>query len=282
MHHPWQVILIRIYFFMVSRFFPSLAVASAHKLFHRPVNTKRKNAKEKKVPAPQSFIINLDGDIQLQAYRWGDTAHPTILLVHGWSTTARSMSNFLDILLKNNYQVVSYDALRHGSTRGKLSDLAGWADSVQSVMQHIGPVECIVAHSFGGLAVTVASKLGLDTQKLVLVAPIHNITWVADHFAEHLGIPLDIVRKMRDYTWKNNEKNFLKYGTDWNDIVRSKLHVPTLIIHDNQDREIGIEHSKLLCKTWPWATLRPTDGLGHRKILDDDKVAEALLTFIQT
>lgn len=281
MHHPWQVTLIRIYFFIVSRLFPSLAVASAHKLFHRPVNTKRKNTKEKKVPASQKFIITLDGGIQLQAYRWGDTAHPTVLLVHGWSTTTRSMSNFLDILLKNNYQVVSYDALRHGNTRGKLSDLAGWADSVQAVMKHIGPVECIVAHSFGGLAVTVASKLGLDTKKLVFVAPIHNITWVADHFAKHLGIPLDIVKKMRDYTWKNNEQNFLKYGTDWYDIVKSDLHVPTLIFHDNQDREIGIEHSKLLCKTWPWATLKPTDGLGHRSILDDEDVAGELLTFIK-
>lgn len=281
MYHLWQVALIRIYFSIISRFFPSLAVISAHKLFHRPVKTKRKNANEKKVPSPQKFIITLDENTQLQAYRWGDPSHPTVLLVHGWSTTARSMSNFIDILLKNNYQVVSYDALRHGNTRGKLSDLAGWADSVQAVIQHIGPVECIVAHSFGGLAVTVASKLGLDTQKLVLVAPIHNIIWVTDHFAQRLGIPLAIVRKMRDYTWKHNEQNFLKYGTDWEDIVRSKLHIPTLIFHDNQDREIGIEHSKLLCKIRPWATLKPTDGLGHRKILDDEKVAEALLRFIK-
>ncbi len=281
MHHPWQVTLIRIYFSIVSRFFPSLAVVSAHKLFHRPVNSKRKYSNERKVQDPVKFIITLDESTQLQAYRWGKNTEPIVLFVHGWSTTARSMSYFLEILLKNNYQVISYDALRHGDSKGNLSDLAGWANSVQTVMKSLGPVECIVAHSFGGLAVTVASKLGLETKKLILVAPINNIIWVADNFAKHLGISLNIVKKMRDYTWKNNEQNFLKYGKDWEDIVRSDFHVPTLIFHDKQDREIGIEHSKLLCKTWPWATLKPTDGLGHRSILDDEEVAEELLMFIK-
>lgn len=281
MHHPLLVALIRIYFAVVSRLFPSLAVASAHKLFHRPVNSKRKYNNEKKVQDPEKFIIPLDESTQLQAYRWGKNTEPIVLLVHGWSTTARSMSHFLEILLKNNYQVISYDALRHGDSKGSLSDLAGWANSVQTVMKSIGPVECIVAHSFGGLSVTVASKLGLETKKLILVAPINNIIWVADNFAKHLGISLNIVKRMREYTWKNNEQNFLKYGKDWEDIVRSDFHVPTLIFHDKQDREIGIEHSKLLCKTWPWATLRPTDGLGHRSILDDKEVAEELLMFIK-
>lgn len=281
MHHPLLVALIRIYFAVVSRLFPSLAVVSAHKLFHRPVNSKRKYNNEKKVQDPEKFIISLDESTQLQAYRWGKNTEPIVLLVHGWSTTARSMSHFLEILLKNNYQVISYDALRHGDSKGSLSDLAGWANSVQTVMKSIGPVECIVAHSFGGLSVTVASKLGLETKKLILVAPINNIIWVADNFAKHLGISLNIVKRMREYTWKNNEQNFLKYGKDWEDIVRSDFHVPTLIFHDKQDREIGIEHSKLLCKTWPWATLRPTDGLGHRSILDDKEVAEELLMFIK-
>jgi pimeloyl-ACP methyl ester carboxylesterase len=281
MYHSLLVVLIRIYFAVVGRLFPSLAVTSAHKLFHRPVNSKRKYTNEKKVQDPEKFIITLDESTQLQAYRWGKKTAPIVLLVHGWSTTARSMSNFLDILLQNNYQVISYDALRHGESKGSLSDLAGWANSVQTVMKNIGPVECIVAHSFGGVAVTVASKLGLETKKLVLVAPIHNIIWVADNFAKHLGISLNIVKKMRDYTWNHNEQNFLKYGKDWEDIVRSEFHVPTLIFHDKQDREIGIEHSKLLCKTWPWATLKSTDCLGHRRILDDEKVAEELLMFIK-
>jgi len=281
MHHPLQLKLIRFYFTMVTHLFPSLAVYSAHRLFHYPVNSKRKNRNEITLPNAQKFDIPLYGDTTLQGYRWGNESHPIVLLVHGWSTTARSMTHFADILLKNNYQVISYDALRHGQSKGKFSDLSSWADSVQAVMKHIGEVECIVAHSFGGLAVTVASKLGLETKKLVLVAPIHDIISVADNFAKHLNIPLEIAQKMRTYTWNHNETNFSKYGTNWHDIAISNFQVPTLLFHDKQDKEIGIEHSKQICKMWPWASLVTTEGLGHRIILDDDGVAKEMLEFIQ-
>jgi len=281
MHTKVQLTLIRIYFTLLSRLFPFLAVASAHRLFHYPVNTKRKNRNEVALPAAYIFDITLYDDLTLQGYQWGNNDHPTVLLVHGWSTTSRSMSHFTDILLKHNYQVISYDALRHGESKAKHSDLASWADSVRAVMKHIGPVECIVAHSFGGAAVTVASKLGLATRKLVFVAPIHDISSVADNFATHLHIPLNIVKEMRYYTWEQNKTHFEKYGTNWQDIVISDFHVPTLLFHDKEDKEIGIEHSEQICKMWPWATLVPTEGLGHRKILDDEGVAERLLAFIQ-
>lgn len=281
MHNRVQLTLIRIYFTLLSRLFPSLAVASAHRLFHYPVNTKRKNRNEVALPAAHTFNIPLYDDLTLQGYRWGNTDHPIVLLVHGWSTTSRSMSHFTDKLLKHNYQVISYDALRHGNSKGHFSDLAGWADSVRAVMKQIGPVECIVAHSFGGAAVTVASKLGLETQKLVLVAPIHDISSVADNFATHLHIPLEIVKEMRTYTWEQNKTHFAKYGTNWRDIVISDFHVPTLLFHDKEDKEIGIEHSEQICEMWPWARLVPTEGLGHRKILDDEGVAEGMLAFVQ-
>jgi pimeloyl-ACP methyl ester carboxylesterase len=281
MHHPLQVKLIRFYFALVSPLLPSLAVYSAHKLFHSPVNSKRKNQNEKEVQPPEKFFVYLDEETRLQAFRWGQKHNPIVLLIHGWSTTTRSMTNFLDLLIKHNYQVISYDALRHGKSGGKFSDLAGWADSVHAIMENIGEVECIVAHSFGTAAVTVASKLGLKTKKLAFIAPIADMSAVAHKVGKHLGIPMEIIDKMHAHTWKHNEKSFTKYAKDWETLLHSNFHIPTLIIHDKEDREIGIEHSELLCQRWPWAKLISTEGLGHRKILDDDTVATSVLTFIQ-
>ena len=87
---------------------------------------------------------------------------------------------------------------------------------------------------------------------------------------------------MWHYTWEQNEVQFSKYGTNWHDIVISDFHVPTLLIHDTDDREIGIEHSKQICEMWSWAKLVTTNGLGHRKILNNDGVAKEMLHFIQT
>jgi len=281
MHSDLQLKFIRFYFAVTSFLFPSLAVYSAHKLFHYPVNSTRKNHNERTLPKSEHFDIPLYEGITLQGYQWGKKSDPKVLLVHGWSTTSRSMSHFTEALLKANYQVLSYDALRHGNSKGTFSDLSSWADSVQAALKVIGPVECIIAHSFGGAAVTVASKLDLKTEKLVLIAPIHDISAVADNFAGHLNIPLSIVEQMRTYTWDHHKANFEKYGKNWKDILNSSFHVPTLIYHDSEDKEIPIIHSELLCQKWPWAELRPTHGLGHRTILDDDDIVEGVLTFIQ-
>ncbi len=282
MHNTLQLLLIRFYFTIVSRLFPSLAVVSAHKLFHYPINTNRKNHHEKKLPQAKHITIPLYKNISLQGYKWGKETDPIVLLVHGWSTTGRSMSHFTDLLLKNNYQVVTYDALRHGRTKAKLSDLANWADSVQTVLKHIGGVECIIAHSFGCAAVTVASKHALLTNKLIFIAPIHNVVSVANNFARHLHIPPKIVKSMLSYTWKQNKKGFEKYGKDLEDIFDSTFHVPTLLFHDRHDREIGIEHSHALCQKWKWAKLIQTTGLGHRTILDNKMVVEKAVEFIKT
>ncbi|KYJ87276.1 alpha/beta hydrolase [Sulfurovum riftiae] len=281
MYHPMQYKLIRGYFTCLNALSPDLALYSAYRLFHRPVNPKRRNRNAKPLPPAESFFVPMDDDRAIQAYRWGPKEAPAVLLVHGWSTNPESMSHFASLLLENGYRVFSYDALRHGRSSHTFSDLADWADSVRAVMASIGPVECIIAHSFGGAAVTVASKLGLETKKLVLVSPIHDIRTVVRNFAVHFGIPSEIVERLSDYTWHKNAERFSKYGKDWSDIVTSAFHVPTLIFHDEADREIGIEHSRHLCQKWPWAELHTTKGLGHRRILDDETVAKEILRFIR-
>lgn len=281
MHGKLELILIRLYFAITSRLFPSLAVISAHRLFHHPNKTKKNNPNEKPLPKAKKFTIELYEDVTLQGYKWGDKNHPIVFLVHGWSSTSKSMSHFTDLLLKHNYQVISYDAIRHGQSNGKLSDLASWADSVQAILNHVGEVECIIAHSFGCAAVTVASNLGLSTKKLVFIAPIHNVNTILKRFGEQLGVPSNILERMKQYTWQYNKQRFEIYGKDLEDIFHSKFHVPTLIFHDSEDKEVNIENAKELCQKWSWAVLRTTHGLGHRRILYDAKVVEETIEFIQ-
>ncbi len=282
MHSQWQLKLIRFYFFLLSILFPKLAVYSAHKLFHYPVNTTRKNRDEVPLPKAEQFTITLYDDWILQGYRWGRKEVPQVLLVHGWSTTSRSMSLIIHSLLKQGYSVISYDAPRHGKSQKKFADLATWADAVRASLEEVGRVECIVAHSFGAAAVTVASKLGLQTKRLVFIAPIHDISSVADKFAVHFGIKKELIKNMRNYTWQTNKKHFGKYGKNWQNIVQSNFCVPTLLFHDKDDKEIGIEHSRQILKMWPCAKLITTEELGHRSILDDKKVVKDLLNFLSS
>jgi len=280
MHTNWQKKLICIFFKLISHIAPAFAARCAYRLFHYPVDTQRKHWNEKPLPTPKYFTVSLgDGNI-LQCYAWGDEHAPAVLLVHGWSTNARSMSHLVDALLQKGYRAVSYDALRHGKSKAKRADLADWAKSVQAVLAHIGHVRCIAAHSFGAAAVTVASKQGLDTDKLLFFAPIHDVVSVSNDFANELCIPDPIVKMMRQYTWEKNRDAFESFGKDWDDLFHTTLQLPTLIFHDINDKRIPIAHSKKLCSQWPSAILVKTKGLGHRKILDDEKVIEQSCRFI--
>ena len=190
------------------------------------------------------------------------------------------MSHLIDALLQRGYRVVSYDALRHGKSKAKRADLADWAKSVQAVLAHIGHVQCIAAYSFGAAAVTVASKQGLDTDKLLFFAPIHDVVSVSNDFANELCIPDGVATLMRQYTWHKNRENFESFGKSWEDLFHTTLRVPTLIFHDINDKRIPITHSEKLSSRWPWTILVKTEGLGHRKILDDESVIEQSCRFI--
>jgi len=281
MIHPLVLKLIRIYFKVTSRFFPKLATKSAYRLFHMPMLTKRRESEEKLAEKADKWYIQVDEFTTLQAYRWGKKENPLVLIIHGWSSSATGMSLCISTLLKNNYQVVSYDAINHGGSRGSVSDLCSWAKSVSAVVESLGEVECIVAHSLGAASVTLASNLGLESNKIVLISPMNDANAVTDRFGNYFGISLDIIHNMREYTWKLNRGFIDLYGKDWKDILVSDFHVPTLIIHDKNDEEISINDSKILLKTWNWAKFIETKGLGHRKILYSRKVMSDIVDFIK-
>jgi len=41
------------------------------------------------------------------------------------------------------------------------------------------------------------------------------------------------------------------------------------VLHDRRDAEVPFAHGAALAAAWPGAALRPSDGLGHRRILRD-------------
>ncbi len=56
-----------------------------------------------------------------------------------------------------------------------------------------------------------------------------------------------------------------------------RMTVPLLVLHDPEDREVPFEEGAELARSWPGAELRRMSGLGHLRILRDERcVAEAV------
>lgn len=271
---------IRLFFKVSSQIAPFLAVRVAERLFTTPFYSKRRDIEHELLESAERFTIPMDENIKLAGYRWGKETDPIILLVHGWTATATCFVHFIGPLLERGFQVISYDAIAHGETSGISVSLTEWADTVMAAMENTGKVYCIMGHSLGAGAIVIASSLKLETDKIVLISPVSDIYKVTDQFAEALSIPKRIIEKAHQYAWKKYYKSVSKYGNNWNEVFDSKFKVPTLIIHDENDKEIDISNSRELVEQWPWAEFMETKRLGHRRIILNPDVIDRTLKFI--
>jgi pimeloyl-ACP methyl ester carboxylesterase len=55
--------------------------------------------------------------------------------------------------------------------------------------------------------------------------------------------------------------------------------MPALVVHDAADRVVSIEHGRSLAAALPKARLLQTNGLGHRRILDDSTIVQSVVAF---
>jgi pimeloyl-ACP methyl ester carboxylesterase len=59
------------------------------------------------------------------------------------------------------------------------------------------------------------------------------------------------------------------------------LRIPLLVIHDRTDREAPFAGGEALARSWPGARFMATEGLGHTRILWDEKVVSAATAFLR-
>lgn len=279
--NPYLLTLLRLFFRISSRITPPLAVHVAAKMFTTPTGKRHRSDFEQEIlRKAERFTIPYQARLELSAYRWGDKSAPLVLLAHGWTGQASSLSHFIDPLLAKGFQVVAYDGLAHGASPGKTANLIEWTECVMAAMNKLQEVHCIIGHSLGAGAIFIASSAGLNTQKLVLLAPLTDIVSMTDVFARYLAIPAKTIKAMRDTIAKKYQQQISKYGSNWEDIFLSRFQVPTLLIHDKQDKEVDWSNSNHIANLWPWAKFISTTGLGHRRILNNREVVEMVSEFV--
>lgn len=254
--------------------FPELGAALAERMFLTP----RRDASTAValIDARASFIEH-KGRI-IATWRWGDPAAPAVLLAHGWSGNAAQMRGFAFPLLRAGYRVVTYDQPAHGISQGRLTGLPDFADVMGEVIQHHGDVEAVIGHSLGASAAALAlSWKKAQFRKLVLVSPPSDLVRHSRRFARWHWIPEPVRRSMQAAIEE-------RYGVRWDDLDAGKLapqlSAPALVIHDRDDRVIPWTQGANLARLWPGARLLLTDGLGHRRILEDEGVTRAAADFI--
>ena len=217
-------------------------------------------------------------DSHLAAYAWGQG--PTVLLVHGWSGRGSQLGAFVEPLVAAGHRVVAFDLPAHGRTPGRRTNALVATEAVLRVGEELGPLHGVIAHSFGALCTTLALRDGLDAGRVAYVAPASGANQAVRGFARQFGLSWSA-------EWGLRGEMERRFGPEiWPRfsarVCAPRLNVPALIVHDLDDAEVPYREGQLLAHSWPGARLVTTAGLGHRRILRDERVIGEILELFRT
>jgi pimeloyl-ACP methyl ester carboxylesterase len=256
--------------------FPELAGAWAERLFLTPPRAGGAAAALDLIDARASFIEHRGR--QIATWRWGGNDAPAVILAHGWGGHAAQMRAFVFPLLKAGFRVIAYDQPAHGVSEGKLTGLPDFAEVLSEVAWHYGAAHAFIGHSLGAAAGALALANGKARfERAVLISPPADLVGYSRRFARWYWMP----EAVRDAMQNAIEE---RYGMLWQDLevarLAPRLSAPALVIHDREDRHVPWTQGARVAQLWPGARLMSTDGLGHRRILEDETVAGAAADFI--
>ncbi len=260
-----------------DRFAPAWTTRGALRLFFTPLPWKL--ASRRPLPAPWHVTRWPFEGVKLAAHcRNGlSPGRPLVLLVHGWAGSAAQMRPLADALAAAGFDPVLLDFPAHGHSGGWRATLPQFARAIFAAASRLGPLHAVVAHSLGALAALHAGASGLPVQRLALIAPSAPPAQFMAWFAESFGLPVAIGGRMQAHIERREGVLLAEYEPGW---LGPRLQQPTLLLHDEADRVAPFAASRRLAEAIPSLRLQTCEGLGHRRILNDEKVAAAIAVYL--
>lgn len=215
---------------------------------------------------------------KIQCYSWGHG--PVILVVHGWAGRATQFRKIIAALVDENYRVVGFDGPAHGKSEGRSTNIVQFEEVLKKIFERTGIPEAIITHSFGGAAVLFAAMNGLPVKKLINIASPTIGDEIINTYLKAIGGSPATGRSFKSYVLKTTGKPFEEF-TALHFITRIKQDIDLLIVHDEDDGEVAINHALELMRLYPKAVLFKTQKLGHTRVLKDEGVVKRCLSFIK-
>lgn len=205
---------------------------------------------------------------------------PTVVLVHGWGGHAGQMMALAQALQLRGLRTVIMEMPAHGRSRGAESTLPQFTRAIDYVVARLRqqghPVHALVAHSLGASAGAFVASRGLPVQRLVLLAPAASPPEYTRLFAQVFGLSESTRAAMQR---RIEAREGLLMPQFEPAAVGPGIRIPTLVVHDRDDSINRFADGTAFSHAIGGAQLMATQGLGHRRILKDPAVLEAVADF---
>lgn len=211
-------------------------------------------------------------------YLWGNSGE-IVLLVHGWGADCGSMFGFVQPLLQQGYRVATFDGPAHGASLGNRTTMAEYVSETRAVIEQLGAVTKVVAHSLGGIVAMAALKHYPAIEQVALISAPCSLTDVLDIWSKgYMSLSVRVRQHILTQLLKDNgvpvsHWDIKVHGETWQG--------EALVLHDEQDPIVPPAHAKRIATILPNAGLTLFNGLGHVKILTDKTVHRTIGEFFQ-
>lgn len=228
----------------------------------------------------EALHFKLNG-LKVNGFRWNGERSHKVLILHGFGSAAHKFHQYIHPLLEKGYEVLAFDAPAHGSSEGSRINAVEYCAMIEEVIRLYGPVNGFLAHSFGGISLSLALENVMHDEdtRIVFIAPATETCTAVDEAFRMLNIKDPEVRKEFDRII------FEKSGkeTAWFSIDRAMKNIrgKVLWIHDEDDDITPLADAlKVKNRNLPNIQFIITKGLGHRKIYGDHLIKKKVLEFL--
>ena len=237
----------------------------------------------RKAPIKNAEVIHFQlNNKKMNGYRWNHPQAKKALILHGFGSAAHKFEDYALLLIEKGFEVLAFDAPAHGNSEGDTTNAIEYSEMIIEVMERFGPIENFIAHSFGGISLSLAlEQVTHDANtKVVFIAPATETTSAVDGAFKMLKIKNENVRsEFEKIVFEVSGKK-----TAWFSMRRAmhQIKASVLWIHDEDD-DITPWADALKVKEDNLTNLKfvLTKGLGHRKIYHDAGVKNMVTEFLK-
>jgi len=200
-----------------------------------------------------------------------------VLLVHGWSGRGTQMAWIAQALNEKNLDVWIMDGPGHGQSERGPSSLFDFMHAIHEAHRVLGTFHYGIGHSLGGLALLGAGVRGIAWEKLVMIGTPNRISDVIHRFCNTLRVNEKVEQRMVQFL----EQKYRDAVDSWAaERLLSEADFPGMIVHDEQDFDVPLTDTEQMIAHWPSGQIYRTAGLGHRRILLDQKVIKKVVSYV--
>lgn len=262
---------------VLQRLNKNMAAAFALKLFETPIKFKTPKREQRmyEVSYKSKKTLPKSGkEIMVYENKFGEKK---VLLVHGWNGRGTQMVSIAKAFKELDYTIISFDAPGHGNSLKATSNMTDFIEAIFELDKKYNGFNVIIGHSLGGMSVINCLGRGLETTKAVIIGSGNKTKDVTEDFLGTIGMDKKMTPILINLFEKKYSDKMSNYDVDFQ---AENVKASVLIIHDKNDKDVPFTASETIHSKLLNSELLLTTGLGHRKILGDEKVIEKIVQFV--